>query len=391
MTEARRLWLPRTKLTISILILALFIFLLTRFSAAIPPFILALILAFVLNSPVNKLEERLSISRGLITGLVFLVVLTLLVLIPVVFFPPLGEQIADLNLDFQLLLQRLEELLAHRYVIAGQTIDGAAIFNQIVGVVQEIVQPLFGETLGFAFDLISSLVWVVFIFVVSFYLVKDNASVVDWLDRLPPPDLRADFRRLRQEINQIWAAFFRGQLILGTVVATLFTAIGFAIGLPFALAMGVLAGLLEFLPSLGHGIWLTIATIMALFAGSTLMNLPNWIFALIIVGLHIVFQQFDLNYLIPRIIGRQVHLSPLVVILGIVAGAATAGVLGVLLAAPTVASARVLGRYIFANLSDTDPFPDLASSPLPPPDPRWWAIGSKSPDEEQEVEENDDA
>jgi len=121
------------------------------------------------------------------------------------------------------------------------------------------------------------------------------------------------------------------------------------------------------------------------------MNLPNWVFALIIVGLHIVFQQFDLNYLIPRIIGRQVHLPPLVVILGIVAGAATAGVLGVLLAAPTVASARVLGRYIFANLSDTAPFPDLASSPLPPPDPRWWAIGSKSSDEEQEVEEDDNA
>ena len=55
MTETRRPWLPRTKLTISLLILVLFIFLLTRFSVAIPPFILALILAFVLNSPVNKL------------------------------------------------------------------------------------------------------------------------------------------------------------------------------------------------------------------------------------------------------------------------------------------------------------------------------------------------
>ncbi len=254
MTEIRRPWLPRTKLTISILVLALFIYLLTRFSVAIPPFILALILAFVLNPLVNKLEERLPLSRALITAVVFVVVLALLVLFPVVLLPPLGEQIADLNLDFQLLLEQIEELIAHRYVIAGQTIDGAAIFNQIVSVVQEIVQPLFGETLGFAFDLISSLVWVVFIFVVSFYLVKDYAAVIKWLDRLPPPDLRYDIRCLRQKINQIWAAFFRGQLILGTAVATLFTAIGFAIGLPFAFAMGVLAGLLEFIPSIGHGI-----------------------------------------------------------------------------------------------------------------------------------------
>jgi len=384
MTETRRPWLPRTKLTVSILLLTLFIYLITRFSVAISPFILALILAYVLTPPVNRLEEWLPIPRGVITALMFLVVLTLLILIPIVIVPPLAEQIADLNLDFQLLLQRLEELLGHQYSVVGQTIDGAAIFNQIVSVVQEIVQPLFGETLGFAFDVISSLVWVVFIFVVSFYLVKDNASVVEWMDRLPPPDLRIDFRRLRHEINQIWTAFFRGQLILGTVVATLFTIIGFSIGLPFAFAMGVLAGLMEFIPSIGHAIWLSIASILALFAGSTWINVPNWVFALIIVGLHVVFQQFDLNYLIPRIIGRQVHLSPLVVILGIVAGAAMAGVMGVLLAAPTVASARVLGRYIFSNLSDTDPFPDIASSPLPPPDPRWWAIGGKSSDEDQQ-------
>ncbi len=302
--EIRRPWKPRTKLTVSILILVLFIYLLSRFSAAIPPFILALILAFVLTPAVNKMEEQLPISRGLITGLVFLVILTLVCLIPVVFLPPLGEQIADLNLDFQLLL---EQLLGHQYIIAGQTIDRAAIFNQIVSVVQEILQPLFEETLGFAVDEISSLVWVV----------------------------------------------------------------------PFAFAMGVLAGLMEFLPSIGHGIWLTIATILALFAGSTWMNLPNWIFSLIIIGLHVVFQQFDLNYLIPRIIGRQVHLPPLMVILGIVAGAAMAGVLGVLLAAPTVASARVIGRYIFANLTDADPFPEMATSPLPPPNPRWWSFGGK--------------
>ena len=136
--------------------------------------------------------------------------------------------------------------------------------------------------------------------------------------------------------------------------------------------MGVIAGLLEFLPSIGHAIWLTIATILGLFVGSTWMPIPNWAFTLIIIGLHIFFQQFDINYLIPRIIGRRVHLPPLVVILGIVSGALLAGVLGVLLAAPTIASARVVGRYVYANLFDQDPFPDSVAPSLPPPNPRWW-------------------
>jgi hypothetical protein len=78
-----------------------------------------------------------------------------------------------------------------------------------------------------------------------------------------------------------------------------------------------------------------------------------------------------------------VHLSPLVVILGIFAGAVLAGVLGILLAAPTIASARVIGRYVYANLFDMEPFPESIVSPLPPPNPRWW---HKVPPQKQDGE-----
>ena len=64
------------------------------------------------------------------------------------------------------------------------------------------------------------------------------------------------------EIQEIWAAFFRGQVTLAMVVAVIFTIVGLIIGLPFALAMAVLAGLLEFLPSVGHAIWLALASLL---------------------------------------------------------------------------------------------------------------------------------
>jgi predicted PurR-regulated permease PerM len=136
--------------------------------------------------------------------------------------------------------------------------------------------------------------------------------------------------------------------------------------------MGILAGLLEFFPSIGHGIWLVIASLLAFFLGSTWLPLPNWIFTLIVIGLHLIFEQFDLNYLIPRIVGRRVHLPPLVVILGIVAGAILAGVIGIPLAAPTIASMRIIGRYIFANLFDMEWIPTSETQPLPPPKVYWW-------------------
>ncbi len=378
MHEARRPWLPSTKLTVSLLLLGFFIYLLSRFSEVIPPIILAGILAYGLNPLVNKLDQRFSWPRWIFVLGIYLILIALMAAIPIVIIPPLAKQLAGLYLDIQEFLEQGETLLAHQYVIAGFTIDSTEIVRQVITVIQDMLQPLFGQTLGFAVDIITSFVWVIFILVISFYLVKDSAALDAWTRQLPPPGYHDDFQRLRIEINQIWGDFFRGQLILASVVATSFTLFGLILGMPFALAMGVLAGLLEFMPSIGHGIWLVTASIVTLFAGSTWMPVPNWVFTLIIIILHLIYQQFDLNYLIPRFIGRKVHLPPLVVILGIVAGAAFAGVLGILLAAPTIASSRVIGRYIFANLTDGDPFPHEGTQPLPPPDSRWWDIRRES-------------
>jgi predicted PurR-regulated permease PerM len=392
MADQRTPWLPRTKLTISLLVLGLFLYLLSRFQVVIAPFVLACILAYVLSPIANFMNSRFRLPRTLAVVIIYILLIAGMVTIPAVAIPPLASQVAGLNLDIQQLLIQIENLFGHEYQLAGQVIDGAALFDQVIGVIQDLVQPIFGETLVFAFDVIESLAWIIFILVVSFYLVKDGQKLRAWLEKLPPAGYRGDFIRLRNEINAIWAAFFRGQLLLALVVATIFTVIGLIIGLPSPLAMGLFAGLMEFLPSVGHGIWLVTASLIALFAGSTWMQVPNWVFVLIIVGLHIVFQQFDLNYLIPRIIGRQVHLPPVVVILGIVAGAAMAGVLGIALAAPTISSSRVIGRYVYANLFDLDPFPEPAAKPLPPPDPRWWHIkkNKRKPGAENEEGEPSD-
>lgn len=372
MQAQRPPWSTSTKLTLVLLLLGLGIFLLYRFRAVIIPFILAVILAFILLPMANWIESRLRLRRGLAILLAYLVLLTGLTTIPMLLIPPLAAQAAELNLDIQRMLAEIETLLGKRYVIAGQTIDLQAMLRQASVSVRGLLEPFFAQTLQIAFEFVTSLIWVIFILVISFYLVKDAAALQRWVEELVHPAYREDYMRLRSEINQIWNAFFRGQLALALIVATIFTLVGFVIGLPFALTMGVLAGLLEFMPSLGHGIWLTIAALLSLFFGSTWLPLPNWVFTLVVVGMHLFYQQFDLNYLIPRVIGRRLHLPPLVVILGIVSGALLAGVLGVVLAAPTIASARVVGRYVYANLFDLQPFPAPIAEDLPPPNPRWW-------------------
>ncbi|HUV91689.1 MAG TPA: AI-2E family transporter [Anaerolineales bacterium] len=372
MQEERPHWSSSTKLTVSLLLLALGIYLLYRFSVVIGPLILAAVVAFVLSPLANWFENRLSVRRGFASLLAYLVAILILVLIPLVIIPPLTAQSTGLNLDFQRILSQIESLLESRYTIGGYVIDVDTLYRQAFGSLKVVIESFFGQTLGYAIEVITSLVWVVFVFVVSFYLIKDGRKLTAWLEGITPADYKHDFTYLRGEINKIWSAFFRGQLILASVVAVIFTVVGFIIGLPFALAMGVLAGLLEFIPTIGHAIWLITATFLAFFVGSTWIPVPNWVFTLIVIGLHIIYQQFDLNYLLPRIVGRRVQLHPLVVILGVVAGALLAGVLGILIAAPTIATTRVLGHYVFANLNDQDPFPGTMAPELPPPKVRWW-------------------
>ncbi|PWH16489.1 MAG: hypothetical protein DDG59_09515 [Anaerolineae bacterium] len=377
--QARPRWSTPTKFTVSLMVLALGIYLLFRFSTVLPPLILSVILAYVLSPLVNRLQQALRLPRGLAILIAYLLVLGALVMLGWLIVPPLIEQLSGLGGDIQRLVLSVETLLGRRLVIGGLQIRSETLIEPLRQALQTLIEQVMANTVNILAEVLSSFVWVIFVVVVTFYLIKDNQKISQWLESLVPPAYRGDYSFLKEEINTIWGAFFRGQLALAGVVALIFAAVCFGLGLPFPLAMAIFAGLMEFLPSLGHGIWLFVASLLAFFVGSTWLPLPNWIFLLLVIGLHLVFEQFDLNYLIPRIIGRSVHLPPVVVILGIVSGALLAGVLGIFLAAPTIATLRVIGRYIYANLLDLDPFPILSSSPLPPPNPRWWQQGKGQP------------
>jgi len=368
----RQGWPYATKLTISLLLLAFFLYLFARFHEIIPPIIIAVIIAYILNPAVNFIQTKVRLPRALIILITYVIFIGIITSVLILIIPRMGENLEQLQINPQQIITYIENALAQEYRVAGFIIHPSALAAQFFGALQGLVQPVVGQTVTLVKNIITSIIWIIFIFLVSFYLIKDGSKLEEWIGSHLPPAFLLDFKWILGEINQIWAAFFRGQLLLSTIVAGFFITMGLIIGLPFAIAMGILAGILEFLPSIGHGIWLIIASLLAFFLGSTWIPVPHWVFMLIVIGLHLIFEQFDLNFLIPRIVGRRVHLPPLVVIFGIVAGAILAGIIGIPLAAPTIASLRVIGRYIFANLFDMDWTPVSAVHPLPPPKTYWW-------------------
>jgi hypothetical protein len=143
-----------------------------------------------------------------------------------------------------------------------------------------------------------------------------------------------------------------------------------AIGLPYAWALGLFAGVMELVPNIGPYIAAIPAVLVALIQGSGFIPLGNFWFAVLVAGLYFLLQLIENNFFVPRILGRTLKMHPLVVIIGLIAGGRLAGILGVLLAAPILATFRIIGRYLVRRLYDRDPFVEPAEESIEEDDAR---------------------
>ena len=352
----RRRWPTSVKLLVATFLVVAVAGLLYRFQFILPPLVLAAILAYVITPAVDYAAARSRLPRNWVIAIFYLLLAALLIGLSFMLVPLAVNQLRGIEVEVQDIIARYTTLRQTALVVGEFRIDVGAVIDRLTGPVTEAVNRLAGQSVAIVSGIAEFFVATLIVLIASFYLVKDGERFHGKLEGLAPAAYRDDYSQLRDEIAGIWAAFFRGQIVLAMVVAVLFTVFGSLIGLRYAVAMGLLAGTLEFLPSIGHTIWLVVAVILAFAQGSTWLPIPGWAFALLVVGLHVVFQQLDWNFLIPRIIGSRMKLHPLVVIIGIVVGAILGGVLGIALAAPTIASLRVLGRYVYAGLFDLEPF-----------------------------------
>jgi HAD superfamily hydrolase (TIGR01549 family) len=204
---------------------------------------------------------------------------------------------------------------------------------------------------------VSGVVGTLFVVVSSFYLVKDWPQIGRFLLTRLPRQYRPELNHLWREVAAVWDGFARGQLLAGSIMGVMVGLLLSILGVRNALALGLLAAFAELLPAIGPAVSAAAGTLIALTLGSTWLPVSNLGFALIVLGVYVVLGQFQNLYIVPRVVGRQIDLHPLVIIVGVLAGAELMGILGMLLASPTIASLRVLVGYAFNKLLDQDPFP----------------------------------
>ena len=369
MNEPVRRWGAATKRIVIVSILILLALILYRFRIVIPPLMIALLLAFILDPIVDFVTDHVRLSRGSATALVFLVLMVAglaVMAAPVTAVPSIQRAVISAQIDFTRIITDTGAFFERPLDIAGYSLDLSSVYEELSAMLSRFVGSVAQGTLNFAFSIASGAFWLVFILMAAFYLVKDADRIIEQLDTLAPPGYRDDFVHLRRQITEVWNAFLRGQLLLGLVMTVITTVVCLVVGLPYAWVMGLLAGVMEFVPNIGPFIAAIPAVLLALFQGSSFLPLSNFWFAVLIAGLYIVIQQIEGNLLLPRILGRSLNLHPLLVLIGIIIGGSMAGILGMLLAAPVLATLRILGYYVFCRLYDRDPFAGLEEEVMPP-------------------------
>lgn len=359
-------WQPGTRLAVGILLLILTLLLLSRLRQLLVPVVLAVLLAYLLHPLVGRLTRRLRISRGLSVLIVYLVVGLLLAGITAGMGLAISQQVSGLVADLGQISAEIPALLDRlatlRLTLGPWTIDLATVnLDPILASLSSAVRPLLtgtGAMVASAAGATASAVGIILaVMVLGYYMLLDFGTLDDSFLTMVPPAYQKDFRRLLDETGQVWHAFLRGQLILALVIGVVVAAVLGILGVRFALVLGLIAGLLEFVPIFGPALSGLIAVLVALFQGGNWWGLPPVWFGVVVLGAFVLIQQVENNVLVPRIIGLSLNLHPLLVLLGAFAGGALGGVIGLLLAAPTVATLRLWIGYVYRKIVGLETWP----------------------------------
>ncbi|MBK1727401.1 AI-2E family transporter [Halorhodospira neutriphila] len=325
-------------------------------SSILFPFVLGMVIAYMLDPLCDRLQAR-GVPRTAATVLIvggFLLIVAVALAVAV---PLLWSQAVDLIERAPQLHQRAKELIAPLWADLTPYLSesvrtrieqaAAAYAGTAAGWIGSAVQALFSGSLA-AFDLLSTALITP---LVAFYLIRDWDTLVAEIDRRIPRPAVGIARARAREIDATLAAWMRGVATVAAILAGFYIVSLSAIGLSYSVLIGLFAGLVSFIPFVGAIVGGLLALISALFTFDAPLM---W---LVTLGIFFVGQVVESNILTPRLVGRNVELHEVWVIFALMAGGLLFGFTGVLLAIPVTASLGVLVRatddyYLASRLYD---------------------------------------
>lgn len=303
--------------------------LLIWFLFAVREIVVLLFIVLIIVASLAPLVNRMSkhIPRVLAVIILAAIFLGILTGIGFIIIPPVINQLRQLAINLPLILSKLGPFYENfQHSISNYQESLLNISSQL----GRISTSIYSTTLGF----FSAIVAIFTIIVLTFYMLIEQDAIKNFLNQVVAFEHKDRLATVLKKIAEKMGGWVRGQIILMLAVGILDGIALLILGIPYALVLAVWGGLTEVVPYIGPWLGLIPALIIA-FTVSPLK-------ALLILIIYILIQQLESQFLVPKIMGKVLGLSPVIIILAILVGAKLMGILGVVIAVPVAAAISVL-------------------------------------------------
>jgi predicted PurR-regulated permease PerM len=369
-------WSSTTKLVVGLTFVAILAGLLIRFQQYLGPILLSFILSYLLYPVIDKIRSFIKFSWRMAVTLIYLLIIISLLGLATWGGFTLVEQASSLvkflNTAVTNLPGYLDQLSNQTIVFGPYALDLDTIIYEDIGVeLRSLIQPALGQAgnliTGLASGAASIFAWIFFILLVSFFILSETKGVPDRIIRITIPGYQTDVSRIGQELSRIWNAFLRGQLLIIGLTILIYMAFLGGMRVNYFVGLAVLAGLARFVPYIGPAVAWTTYGLVAFFQESHLFGMNPWLYVVLIIGIALIIDAVLDNVVVPRVLADALQVHPAAVLVGALVGISILGVVGVLLAAPVVATIKLIFDYAAHKMLDMDPWENMVT--IPPAEP----------------------
>ena len=301
-------------------------------------FLFAIFFAYLMSPLVNSLEKILR-GRGRAIAVIYVLLLGLVVVFFVLMGPRVTREGAKLGKSVPDLLTRLSsgeitEKLSQQHGWSRATTGYVQSF--LVSHKDEITQM--AQRIGLRVADVAKEAWLLFVVpLLSIFFLKDGRAFSDFLlSTIESRPQREFLENVLNDLNQMLAHFIRAQLTLAALTLVVYSVVLGIMGVQYAVVLGTIGGMLEFIPVVGP-----LAAALIIVSVALLTSYPHWLALVIFLVIWRLIQDYVSS---PRIMGESMELHPLTAIFGVMAGGEVAGILGIYLSIPVMAALRIVFR-----------------------------------------------
>ncbi len=361
-------WTSTIKIVVGIAFVAFFSWLLISFRSILGPLILAFILAYLIYPMAASLNLKVKLPWRLAVTIVYVVVIVIVVGLLTWGGLTLIQQVQNLVYFLQTAINGIPNFITQLSASPIKIgpfkfdlghLDLVTLTNELLGIVQPLLSRV-GSLVGtLATGAAATIAWLLFTYIVSYFILTETQGKPERMINIHIPGYNEDLKRMGYELGRIWNAFLRNQLIIFTMTTLFYTALLGILGVKFYFGLAVIGGLARFVPYVGPAIAWTSYGLVAYFQGSTVFGLTSILYAILIVGIAYLIDNVIDSFITPRLMADALKVHPAAVMIAAIVAASLMGFIGVVLAAPVLATFKLVLDYVLRKLLDMDPWEGL--------------------------------